>query len=191
MLLLNAPGWIVFRVARPDPRPSRPSRVPSCGPAIAAASTRARHESITPYPSNQRLGAGFSNGTATGCIRVSHQSIIFGPLVIIMQIKWTQQPIDLNAILVPIHRSTLMVTKMQDDPILKRLVWIRDIESFAFCFSNGIVEIMSRKIITVEYTPNLIILFLTRKKFCSFHKWNSVEPLSHRFYGSGPKLKFM
>jgi hypothetical protein len=80
------------------------------------------HESITPYPSNQRLGAGFSNGTATGCIRVSHQSIIFGPLVIIMQIKWTQQPIDLNAILVPIHRSTLMVTKMQDDPILKRLV---------------------------------------------------------------------
>ena len=39
---------------------------------------RDRHESITPYPSNQRLGAGFLNGTATGCICVSHQTIICG-----------------------------------------------------------------------------------------------------------------
>ena len=41
MLLPEAPGWIVFGVARPDPRPSRPSRVSFYGPAFAAATTAA------------------------------------------------------------------------------------------------------------------------------------------------------
>ena len=56
---MNRVGWIVFWVARPDPRPSRPARVPSYGPAIAAATTRARHKVAAQKPSIQAWFEGF------------------------------------------------------------------------------------------------------------------------------------